>query len=187
MALRQADRLVSNNPGAYGIARAIEVSGHRSVTTLEKLYAIPSCILSDSGDNTDNDAIGQEWYVIAEGRRFSLVDWEKRNTQEGWRVVDTSSSTLEKLKAGDRISIETDSMGSVTISASSEINDEGIDDTNKTWSIKKLREVINGKGTVLTSENDQLRLDVSVDETSIIINSTGSLSVLGVDGGIYGQ
>ena len=82
MALKQADRLESNNPKAYGIVRAIEVSGHRTVSSLENLYTIADCILSDSKKNTNNDALGQSWYVISEGityysdvvKTYSVVD-----------------------------------------------------------------------------------------------------------------
>ena len=40
MALNFADRLVSNNPSAYGIVRAIEVSGHKTVSSLSAFYKI---------------------------------------------------------------------------------------------------------------------------------------------------
>lgn len=84
MALKQADRVESNNPSAYGIVRAVEVTGHRSVKDLSALYSIPDCILSDSKTNNENDAIGQEWYVISEGSYYSLVSWENRKSESGW-------------------------------------------------------------------------------------------------------
>lgn len=85
MALRQADRVESNNPNAYGIVRAVEVAGHKSVESLTALYAIPDCILSDTGNNTGNDAIGQKWYVISESAYYSLIDWAQRKSASGWK------------------------------------------------------------------------------------------------------
>lgn len=95
MALRQADILVSNNPSAYGVVRAIEVAGHKTVSNLDALYAIADCILSDSKLNTDSDAIGQTWYVVSEGCDYRLIDWENRKSVSGWEKVSLSASTEE--------------------------------------------------------------------------------------------
>lgn len=87
MALRQADILVSNNPSAYGVVRAIEVAGHKTVSNLDALYAIADCILSDSKNNTGSDAIGQTWYVVSEGCNYRLINWENRKSVSGWEKV----------------------------------------------------------------------------------------------------
>lgn len=84
MALKYPDRLESNNPSAYGIVRATEVTGHRTVQNIEDLYSLSDAILSDTGNNTDNDAIGQKWYVINENREYELVDWNNRKSASGW-------------------------------------------------------------------------------------------------------
>ena len=91
MALKYPDRLESNNPVAYGIVKAIEVAGHKTVSDLTKLYALADPILSDTGSNTDNDAIGQEWYVVSEGCRYKLVDWAGRKSAAGWKKVENAS------------------------------------------------------------------------------------------------
>ena len=117
MALNFADRLVSNNPSAYGIVRAIEVSGHKTVSSLSALYKIPDCILSDSGNNINNDSLGQTWYVVDQKAVYQLIDWEKRNESEGWKPFLSGTVTEEgldeilagkqdKLTAGEGISIE---------------------------------------------------------------------------------
>ena len=92
MALRQADRLESNNPKAYGVVKATEVSGHKSVRNLDDLYTIADCILSDSKSNENSDAIGQTWYVIDSSCSYRLIDWEARNTSTGWRRIDTADN-----------------------------------------------------------------------------------------------
>lgn len=102
MALKQADRLESNNPKAYGVVRAIEVSGHKTVSSLENLYTIADCILSDSKKNTNNDALGQCWYVVSEGISYQLINWEGRSTADGWKRLETDLSsyvTTDQLKA----------------------------------------------------------------------------------------
>ena len=126
MALRFADRLVSNNPKSYGIARAIEISGHKTVSSLEALYKIPDCILSDSGDNTGDDAIGQEWYVVSESANYKLVDWANRNKEEGWKtslgeyvtedhLQEELKKKQDKLTAGAGINISEDNVISCTL------------------------------------------------------------------------
>lgn len=86
MALKYPDILQSNNPNAYGIVPANEVSGHKQVANLKALYALADPILSLSGTNTSNDAIGQLWYVASEGKHYQLVDWANRKNINGWKV-----------------------------------------------------------------------------------------------------
>lgn len=85
MALKYPDILQSNNPAAYGIVPATEVSGHKQVANLTALYALADPILSLSGNNTNNDAIGQLWYVASEGKHYQLVDWANRKNANGWK------------------------------------------------------------------------------------------------------
>ena len=129
MALNFADRLVSNNPSAYGIVRAIEVSGHKTVSSLSALYKIPDCILSDSGDNTSNDSLGQLWYVVDRNEVYQLIDWEKRHEESGWKpylsgmITDEALEEIlktkqDKLIAGEGISISEDNVISCTINTS---------------------------------------------------------------------
>ena len=87
MSLFYPDRLQSNNPNAYGIVRATEISGHRTVQSINDLYLISDAILSDSGNNTNNDAIGQKWYVITEQSEYQLIDWNNRKSSSGWKAV----------------------------------------------------------------------------------------------------
>lgn len=126
MALKFPDRLESNNPSAYGIVKAIEVAGHKTVSSLSALCSVPDCILSVSGNNTDNDAIGQLWYVVDEGKIYQLSDWDNRNSQEGWgeylgdyATVEDIEETLEgkqdKLTAGTGIDITEDNVISCTL------------------------------------------------------------------------
>lgn len=96
--LGQANTLRTNNntETGYGIVYADEVSGHRTVGTLAALYALYDWQLSASGDNTDSDAIGQMWYVVdadgkGNGNLYQLIDWEKRNSADGWRVFTASA------------------------------------------------------------------------------------------------
>jgi hypothetical protein len=129
MALNFADRLVSNNPSAYGIVRAIEVSGHKTVSSLSALYKIPDCILSDSGDNTSNDSLGQLWYVVDRNEVYQLIDWEKRHEESGWKpylsgmitdevLEEILKTKQDKLIAGEGISISEDNVISCTINTS---------------------------------------------------------------------
>lgn len=93
--LGQANTFRTNNNTStgYGVAYADEVSGHRTVGRLADLYALHDWQLSASGNNTDNDAIGQLWYVVnadgnGNGCYYQLKDWNKRNDAAGWSIAD---------------------------------------------------------------------------------------------------
>ncbi len=88
------DRLKSNNPQGYGIVAAKEVAGHKTVAEVEDLYSIADPILSLSGNNTNNDAIGQQWYVSDEGKFYQLIDWDNRHNATGWIPIGSISNSL---------------------------------------------------------------------------------------------
>ncbi len=97
--LAQANTLRSNNISStgYGVVYADEISGHRSVQTLADLYKLYAWQLSASGNNTNNDAIGQLWYVVdadgsGNGDLYQLVDFSKRNEAAGWKKFSASST-----------------------------------------------------------------------------------------------
>lgn len=92
MALKYPDRLESNNPQAYGIVKAIEVAGHKTVNTKQDLLFISDSILSDSKINSNNDAIGQQWYVYSEKCFYQLIDWDNRKVESGWKKILTDTS-----------------------------------------------------------------------------------------------
>lgn len=101
--LGQANILRTNNNTStgYGVAYADEISGHRTVANLTALYALHDWQLSASGDNTDNDAIGQLWYVVnadgnGNGCCYQLKDWNKRNDAAGWSIADYTTKADEE-------------------------------------------------------------------------------------------
>ena len=97
MALKYPDRLESNNPQAYGIVKAIEVTGHKTVNTKQDLLSISDSILSDSKINSNNDAIGQQWYVYSEKCFYQLIDWGNRKEESGWKKILTDTSLNESI------------------------------------------------------------------------------------------
>ena len=90
MSLYYSDKLKSSNPAKYGIINANEISGHRSISDLIDLYSLSDAILSSSGTNENNDALGQFWYVVNEEKFYQLTDWNARNSADGW--TDTGLS-----------------------------------------------------------------------------------------------
>ena len=93
MALKYPDRLESNNPSAYGIVKAVEVSGYKTVNTKQDLLSIADAILSDNSTS----AIGQQWYVQSEKCFYQLIDWDNRKTESGWKKVLTDTSLNESI------------------------------------------------------------------------------------------
>ena len=124
-------QLQSANLNEFGIVYADEVQGHKTVATLNALYAITDPILSKSVVNTNNDAIGQEWYVISEGCYYRLDNWANRHKASGWtkiQVVDTEFNSLSTHGA-DKIKNFTTSPSTVTLNyntwRSSTVNADG--------------------------------------------------------------
>lgn len=105
MALKYPDRLESNNPAAYGIVKATEISGHRTVQSVDDLYSLADAILSDSGNNTNNDAIGQKWYVISETKEYKLIDWNNRKSSAGWKQVSLKTINGESILGSGNIEV----------------------------------------------------------------------------------
>lgn len=105
MALKYPDRLESNNPAAYGIVKATEISGHRTVQSVDDLYSLADAILSDSGNNTNNDAIGQKWYVISETKEYKLIDWNNRKSSAGWEQVSLKTINGEPILGSGNIEV----------------------------------------------------------------------------------
>ena len=63
---------------------ATDIAGHRQVNTLQELFELSDKVLSESGTNENNDAIGQEWWVQEKGRNYRLNYWDNRNNKNGW-------------------------------------------------------------------------------------------------------
>lgn len=76
-----------SNPKTVAIANMAELSGARTVKTIDDLYSLPE-ILADS--------VGQEWYVEDMDAVYRLTDFEKRNSAEGW--IDADYTPVSKLK-----------------------------------------------------------------------------------------
>ena len=124
-------QLQSANLNEFGIVYAEEIQGHKTVATLNALYAITDPILSKSVVNTKNDAIGQEWFVTSEGCYYRLDNWANRHTASGWtklQVIDTEFNSLSAHGA-DKIKNFTTSPSTVTLNyntwRSSTVNEDG--------------------------------------------------------------
>ncbi len=120
----------------YAIANTRELAGHKHVNTLNELYTIPDAWLSPSVDNTDNDAIGQEWYVVGTGRKYRLKNWTNRKSLEGWEeVVNGSGSSnypneLLELKADNNEVIKVDFNYAIQSVILQQVLEEDEDETN---------------------------------------------------------
>lgn len=68
--------------------KATDIAGHRQVNTLSELYLLSDAILSGSGTNENDDAIGQEWWVQEKGRRYRLNSWDNRKNNHGWTPTE---------------------------------------------------------------------------------------------------
>ena len=124
-------QLQSANLNEFGIVYAEEIQGHKTVATLNALYAITDPILSKSVVNTNNDAIGQEWFVVSEDCYYRLDNWANRHAASGWtklQVVDTEFNSLSTHGA-DKIKNFTTSPNTVTLNyntwRSSTVNEDG--------------------------------------------------------------
>ena len=203
MALKQADRIESNNPSAYGVVKAIEVSGHKSVKTINDLYKIADCILSDSKFNHNDDAIGQAWYVIDSLCNYRLVNWSDRKNKSGWKKEE-NSTTISEVKTQVEINTETinqltgtgegsiakaiqDLKASILGNVTEECDNLGKIE-NKIQALReslKISDITNGIGTTIENSSGVVKINISTDNESIKLNDDGKLSVITVDGGTY--
>ena len=187
MALKQADRLESNNPLAYGVVRATEISGHKYVNNLDDLYAIPDCILSDSKNNTDNDAIGQIWYVKNQNTNYRLISWENKNKAEGWveeKLTSNLSSQLNELEE-DITVINGTGEGSIN-KAVSDLGDEirgnaeiytNFGSVEEKIAEIKVNDISNGNGTVVTNDSGAVKVNILIDEDTLSINESNEVTI----------
>jgi hypothetical protein len=115
-------KVVSANyeSGGFGVADAIQLSGHRTVSTKAELYKIPTQILSsnnsnDSKNTTGTDAIGQLWYVQEDKKFYRLKDYSNHDNVNGWEesilslsmsdyTADKSSSSGDIINVANRVS-----------------------------------------------------------------------------------
>lgn len=84
-----AAKLKSENPDAFAIVNSSQTAGHKTAANLTELVAVSDCILSESGTNTNNDAIGQIWYVVSESANYELTNWGNRKSILGWTKQDS--------------------------------------------------------------------------------------------------
>lgn len=165
--LGQANTFRTNNNTStgYGVAYADEVSGHRTVANLTALYALHDWQLSASGDNTDNDAIGQLWYVVdadgnGNGCYYQLKDWSKRNDAAGWSIADYTTKAelqdkIDNIATADEEDITTE--GDTPQTQVLKLKDRAYDSLNASGKgykiLRKNWQTINGeRKNVLTQE-----------------------------------
>nr|DAJ21288.1 MAG TPA: receptor binding complex [Myoviridae sp. ct5lt7] len=129
---RYPGTLESANTDEFGIVFADHIQGHRTVANLEALYKLSDAILSKSKNNTGNDAIGQEWYVISEKSVYRLDDWANRKQASGWRKLQNVDTEFDSLQShgADKIKNFTTTANDVTLNyntwKNSETSEDGI-------------------------------------------------------------
>lgn len=202
--LGQANILRTNNNTStgYGIAYADEVSGHRTVANLTALYALHDWQLSASGDNTDNDAIGQLWFVVnadgnGNGCYYQLKDWSKRNDAAGWSIADYTTKAelqdmIDNIATADEEDITTE--GDTPQTQVLKLKDRAYDSLNASGKgykiLRKNWQTINGeRKNVLTQDmiNEpntiyEIRYDFDLNGEEIIIQNN---CVLSFKGGVF--
>ena len=96
---------IIGNEANYAAAFATDIAGFRSVPTVADLYNIKAYILSHSGNNTNNDAIGQVWRVTnntadtTKNGEWRLKDWSNHGAAAGWEQVKDNNTTAGSLTA----------------------------------------------------------------------------------------
>lgn len=199
--LEQANTFRTNNNTStgYGIVYADEVSGHRTVGNLTALYALHDWQLSASGNNTDNDAIGQLWYVVnadgnGNGCYYQLKDWSNRNEAAGWSIADYTTKAelqdkIDNIATADEEDITTE--GDTPQTQVLKLKDRAYDSLNASGKgykiLRKNWQSINGeRKNVLTQDmiNEpntiyEIRYDFDLNEKAINIKKGCILKFVG--------
>lgn len=207
--LGQANILRTNNNTStgYGIVYADEVSGHRTVGSLADLYILHDWQLSASGNNMDNDAIGQLWYVVnadgnGNGCYYQLKDWTKRHETAGWSIADYTTKAelqdkIDNIATADEEDITTE--GDTPQTKVLKLKDRAYDSLNASGKgfkiLRKNWQTINGeRKNVLTQEiiNEpntiyEIRYDFDLNGESVNVPPNSTLRFNGgtiVNGGL---
>lgn len=92
-------KLIPSDENTMALTNAKWIAGHHTVETLNDLYNIKPFILNPKyyagTDEDDNhvETIGQIWYVVDEKAFYQLIDWDKRNTEDGWSKTNIKAIT----------------------------------------------------------------------------------------------
>lgn len=194
MSLNKADIMVSNNPSAYGVVYSEQVSGHKTVADLTALYALADCILSKSGSNTDDDAIGQQWYVVSEGCNYRLDNWSNRSSASGWTKMqnaDEAQAEIDSLSShgADTVTNFTSTSTTVTLnynrwtSSSSAIAGTASVPQASTSAAGSMSAADKTKLDGITESADA----VSFTQTKTSGTELGTITINGTDSKIYGS
>lgn len=183
-------KVVSANPASWGIVDANQISGFRTVATLDDLYSIAACILSSSyGDGiaTGADAVGQIWHVQEHGGTdYRLIDWANRDNENGWRVEHTSKQleTLINNQIQNVQEIASNAEGIATTAASmAKANANAITSKADATTVTGLSTKVNGiEGTVSTHTqnivdiNTRLGKKAEKDDVSTLMNTVDGIT-----------
>lgn len=95
-------KLIPSDEDTMALTNAKWIAGHHTVETLNDLYNIKPFILNpkyyaQSDEDTNHvQTIGQLWYVVGENAFYQLIDWDKRDTKDGW-----SKTNIKAIKGPD--------------------------------------------------------------------------------------
>lgn len=95
-------KLIPSDEDTMALTNAKWIAGHHTVETLNDLYNIKPFILNpkyyaQSDEDTNHaQTIGQLWYVVSENAFYQLIDWDKRDTKDGW-----SKTNIKAIKGPD--------------------------------------------------------------------------------------
>lgn len=165
-------QLQSANLEQFGIVYAEEIQGHKTVADLDALYNISDAILSKSTTNSENDAIGQEWYVASEGYHYRLDNWENRRQASGWRKLQNTDEEFDSLQnhGADKIKNFTTTNSTVSLNFN-------------TW--KNSTTSTDGSVTIPAATGDQAGVLTANGKDQLTqLNKIGELTHL-TDGGVF--
>ena len=175
-------KVVSANPASWGIVDANQISGFRTVATLDDLYSIAACILSSSygdGITTGKDAVGQIWYVQQGARYFRLTDWSNRDNENGW-TEEITPRQLENALQGQienvrKIANNADNTASIALNTAN-TNAQAIANKADKTTVDTLGQTVAGHTTSIGTINNTLKNKADSSTVSTLTDTVESIA-----------
>lgn len=175
-------KLIPSDEDTMALTNAKWIAGHHTVETLNDLYNIKPFILNpkyyaQSDEDTNHvQTIGQLWYVVTENAFYQLIDWDKRDTKDGW-----SKTNIKAIKGPDGKNNE-QHIGPADFITKVSINGDGtLTGTTGSFSNSTTPGTFNQIATKnVIPSNTQIITNVNIDNTGKLSYTYGVRPVLSI-------
>lgn len=176
-------KLIPSDENTMALTNAKWIAGHHTVETLNDLYNIKPFILNPkfyAGEDEDDnhvETIGQIWYVVDEKAFYQLIDWDKRNSGDGWSKTNIKAITSTDGKDNEQHIGPADFITKVSINGDGTLSGTTGHFSNSTTS-GSYNEIVNKD---VIPNDSQIITNVNIDSTGKLSYTYGVRPILSID------